>query len=67
MVLLRDTEQVGDRQCRKGFGVLGHKLTFAVGEKLVELTVGEAPHEPLVLLQPARCQQPVENRPCPPQ
>ena len=49
VVLLRHPEQLGDDEEREGAGVLADELACAVGQELVDLAVGEAPHESLVL------------------
>ena len=63
VVLLRHAEQVGDDEHGEGLGVGADELAAAVGEELVELLVGEAPHELLVVLQALRRDQPHEQRP----
>ena len=54
MVFLRHAEQVGDDEHGEGLRVGADELAAAVGEELVELLVGEAPHERLVVLEPLR-------------
>ena len=63
MVFLGDAEQVGDHQSGEGLGVFSDELALARAEELLELAVGEVPHELLVLFQPTRCQQPAQDRP----
>ena len=62
---LGHAEQVGDDQHREGLRVRADELAVAVGDELVELLVGEAPHERLVLLEPLRRDEPHEQRPLP--
>ena len=65
MVLLGDAEQIGDDQHGERLGVGPDELAAPVGEELVELLVGEAPHERLVVLQPLRRDQPHQERSLP--
>ena len=53
VVLLGHAEQVGDDEHGEGLGVGADELAAAVGDELVELLVGEAPHELLVVLAAA--------------
>ena len=54
VVLLGHAEQVGDDEHGERLGVGADELAVAVGDELVELLVGEAPHERLVVLEPLR-------------
>ena len=63
VVLLGHAEQVGDHQQRERPGVGGQELALAVGDELVDVAVGQPPHEVLVLLQPLGRQQPAQQRP----
>ena len=54
MVLLGHPEEIGDHQHGERLGVGGDELTPPLAEELVELLVGQPPHELLVLLQPLR-------------
>ena len=65
MLRLRHTEEVGDDEQRERLRVRADELAAAVGEELVELLIGEAPHERLVLLQAFRREQPHQQRPLP--
>ena len=58
MVGFRHAEQVGDDQQGERLRVLLDELAPSRGEELVELTVGERPHERLVLLEAFRRDQP---------
>ena len=58
-------EQVGDHEHGERLGVRADELAPAVGDELVELLVGEAPHELLVLLEPLRRDQPHQQRALP--
>ncbi len=63
VVLLGHPEQVGDHQHGEGLGVGADELAPAVADELVELLVGEAPDELLVVLQPLRGDQPHQQGP----
>ncbi len=63
VVGLGDAEQIGDDQHREGLRVPADELAPAAGEELVELLLGEAPHERLVVLEPLRRDEPHEQRP----
>ena len=52
VVGLRHAEQVGNDEQRERLGELADELARSVGEDLVDLAVGQPPHEVLVLLQP---------------
>ncbi len=56
-VLLRNTEQVGDHEKRERTGEVTHDLAGPTTDELVDLPIGERPHELLVLLQALRCDQ----------
>ena len=58
-----NAEEVGDHEHRERLGVRADELAGAPGDQLVELTIGEAPHELLVLLQSLRRDQAHEQRP----
>ena len=62
MIGLGDTEQVGDDEHGERTGVVVNELTLALGEELVDLTIGEAPHELLVFLEALRRDQPHQQR-----
>ena len=62
MVLLGHAEQIGDDQGGEWLGIFGDEFALAGAEELIELAIGEAPHELLVVLQSARCQQPTQHR-----
>ena len=53
VVLLGHAEQVGDDEHGERLGVGADELAVTVGDELVELLVGEAPHERLVVLAAA--------------
>jgi hypothetical protein len=61
-ILSRHAQQVGDHQRGERLGVLTEELAPTVGDELVELAIGQLPHEVLVLLQPRRGQQAAEQR-----
>ncbi len=61
VVLLGHAEQVGDGQQGERPAVGGQELALAVGDELVDVTVGEPPHEVLVLLEPLWGQQPTQQ------
>ena len=54
VVGLGHPEEVGDRQHGERLRVGADELAATVGDELVELLIGETPHERLVLLQPLR-------------
>ena len=54
VVALRDPEEVGDHEHRERARELADELAVAGVDELVELAVGEAPHERLVLAEPLR-------------
>ena len=54
VVRLRDTEQVGDDEHGERVGVPRHELGPVAAHELVDLAVGQPPHEVLVLLEPLR-------------
>ena len=56
-------EEVGDGEHRERLGVRADELAATVGDELVELLVGEAPHERFVVLEPLRRDQPHQQRP----
>jgi hypothetical protein len=58
VVLLWDPEQVGDDQQREGSRIRRQELAPAVGDELVDVSIGQPPHEVLVLLQPLWGEQP---------
>ena len=58
-----DAEQVGDDQQREGIRVLVDELAFTASQELVDLAIGEPPHELLVLVEPLGCDQPQQQRP----
>ena len=62
VVGFRNAEEVGDHEEREWLAVPADELVVAPFEELVELTIGEAPHELLVLLQPLRCDQTHQQR-----
>ena len=64
MILLGHPEKVGNDQKRERPRVRRQELTLAVGDELVDVAVGQPPHEVLVLLQPLGRQQSGKNRPC---
>ena len=53
MLRFGDAEEVGDDEHRERLGVRADELAGASGDQLVELPIGEAPHELLVLLRVA--------------
>ena len=55
------SEEVGDHEHGEGLGELADELARAVPDELVQLAVGQPPHELLVLLQPLRGDQPHEQ------
>ena len=61
VVLLGHAEQIGHHQQRERPGVGRQELTLAVGDELVDVAVGQPPHEVLVLLQPLGRQQPASS------
>ena len=54
VLVLRDTQEVGDDEQGERVGVVADELALAARDELVDLAVGEPPHELLVLLQPLR-------------
>ncbi len=63
MFLFRDTEEVGDDEEGERVGVVPDELALTAIDPLVDLPVGEPPHEFLVLLQPFRGELPHEQMP----
>ena len=63
VVRLGHPEQIADHQQRVRPGVVGDELARAPVDDLVDLAIGELPHEVLVFLQPFRREQPHEERP----
>jgi hypothetical protein len=61
VVLLGHTEEVSDHQQRERPAVSGQELALPVGDELVDVAVGEPPHEVLVLLEPLGGQQPAQQ------
>ena len=64
MVGFGDAEQVGDHQERERVGVVVHEFAFAPPDELVDLAIGELPHELLVLLEALRRDQPQQQPRC---
>ena len=62
VVVFGHAEQVGDHEHGERLRVRADELAAAVGDELVELLVGEAPHELLVVLEPLRRDQPHQQR-----
>ncbi len=62
VILFGNTEQVGHDEHRERLRVRADELAPPVGDELIELAVGEAPHELLVVLEPLRSDQPHEQR-----
>ena len=62
VVALGNAEEVGDHEQRERLAVPADELVVAAVDELVELPVGEAPHELLVLLQALRGDQPHQQR-----
>ena len=60
---LGHAQQVGHDEHGEGLGVGADELAAAVGDELVELPVGVAPHELFVLLQAPRAEEPHQQRP----
>ena len=54
VICFGDSEQIGDDEQRERARELADELALAVGDELVDLTIGEAPHEVLVLAQTLR-------------
>ena len=54
VVGLGDAQQVGDREHGEGLRVGADELAAPVGDELVELLIGETPHERLVVLEALR-------------
>ena len=63
VLLLGHAQEVGDDEQRERVGVVPDQLALAAVEELVELAVGQAPDELLVLLQPLRRELPHEQVP----
>ena len=57
MILLGDTQEIGNHEHGERVAKFADELPVAVGEKCVELAVGQAPHEFLVALQAFRGDQ----------
>ena len=62
VVALGHAEQVGDDEHRERLAVAADELAVAALDELVDLAVGEPPHELLVLAQPLRRDQPHQQR-----
>ena len=62
VVGLGNTEEIGDHQQREGARVLVDELALPSVEELVDLTIGESPHEFLVLLEALRSDEPHQQR-----
>ena len=62
VVALRYAEQVGDDEHGERLAVRADELAVAAVDELVDLTIGEPPHELLVLAQPLRRDQPHQQR-----
>jgi hypothetical protein len=62
VIALRHAEQVGDDQHGERLAVPADELASATVDELVDLAVGEAPHELLVLAQALRRDQAHEQR-----
>ncbi len=58
VVLLGNTEEVGDDEHRERAGEVVDELAAAPVDERVELAVGQPPHEVLVLLEALRRDQP---------
>ena len=58
VVCFGHAEQVGDDEQRERVRVLVHELALTPGDELVDLAIGEPPHELLVLLEALRRDQP---------
>ena len=56
-----DAEQIGDDEQREGLRVVVDELARAPGVELVDLTIGQLPHELLVLLEALRRDQPQQE------
>src|SRR5262249_523633 len=52
MVFWWDSQQIGDHEAGKWSRVLMQELTRSAGYELVELCIGEPPHEVFVFLEP---------------
>ena len=63
VIVFGHAEQVGDHEHGERLRVRADELALPVGDELVELLIGEAPHELLVVLQPLRRDQPHQDRP----
>ena len=55
-------EQIGDHEQRERARELADELAFAVGDELVDLAIGEPPHERFVLAQALRRDQAHQQR-----
>ena len=62
VVGLGHAEQIGNDQHRERLRVRADELAATVCDELVELFVGQAPHEGFVVLEPPRRDQPHEQR-----
>src|SRR5262245_53720131 len=65
VVLMRDTQQVGDHEQREGPRVGGGEFHLATIGELVDQFVGEGPHELLVLLDPSGREELADQRAMP--
>ena len=65
VVGLGHPEHIGDDQHRERLRVRADELASAVEDELVELPVGEVPHERFVVLEPLRRHQPHQQRTLP--
>ena len=62
VVALRHAEQVGDGEHGERLAVPADELAVAAGDELVDLAIGEPPHEVLVLAEALRRDQAHEQR-----
>ncbi len=62
MVRLRYAEKVGDGEHGERLAVVADELAAAAVDELVDLAIGEPPHELLVVVQPLRRDQPHQQR-----
>src|SRR4029453_17430657 len=62
VLLFGNAEQIGDHEQRERARVVADELALAAAQELVDLTIGEPPHELLVLLEPLRREQPPQQR-----
>jgi hypothetical protein len=62
VVCFRHAEQVGDDEEGERVRVLLHEIALAPRGELVDLAIGEPPHELLVLLETLRRDQPPQQR-----